>query len=73
MKNSSTDSVLEALRTAAAAGGQVAIRMKDYASGKGYDGDCNVKESHGRALNGEQTFDYTLTPNGKLRAPSLYV
>ncbi len=73
MKNDTTDTVLTALRTAAAAGNQVAIRMKDHSAGKGYDGDCNVKESYGGTLNGEQTFDFTFTPNNKLRAPQLYV
>jgi hypothetical protein len=73
MKNVAADAVLAALRTAAAAGNAVAIRMKDYASGKGYDGDCNVKETYGGNLNGEQTFDFTLTPNGMLRTPQLYV
>lgn len=72
MKNVASDGVLSALRTAAAAGGAVALRLKDYASGKGYDGDCNVKESFGGNLNGEQTFDFTFTPNGILRAPQLY-
>jgi hypothetical protein len=73
MKNVASDAVLLALRTAAAAGTAVALRMKDYASGKGYDGDVNVKETFGGNLNGEQTFDFTLTPNGLLRAPQLYV
>lgn len=73
MKNVAGDAVLLALRTAAASGGQVALRLKDYASGKGFDGDCNVKETFGGNLNGEQTFDFTFTPNGLLRAPSLYI
>lgn len=72
MKNVASDAALVALRTAAAAGTAIAIRMKDYASGKGYDGDCNVKETFGGNLNGEQTFDFTLTPNGALRTPSIY-
>jgi hypothetical protein len=73
MKNVASDAVLLALRTAAAAGNAVAIRLKDYSAGKGYDGDVNVKESYGGNLNGEQTFDFTFTPNGILRTPSLYV
>ena len=73
MKNVANDAVLVALRTAAAVGNAVALRMKDYASGKGYDGDCNVKESFGGNLNGEQTFDFSFTPNGMLRTPQLYV
>jgi hypothetical protein len=74
MKNlGSTDTVLAALRAAAAAGGQVAIRMIDNAAQKGFDGDVNVKESQGLPIGGEQTFDFTFTPNNKLRAPQLYV
>ena len=73
MKSVAGDAVLAALRAAAAAGGQVALRLKDYSAGKGYDGDVNVKESWGGNLNGEQTFDFTLTPNGLLRTPQLYI
>lgn len=73
MKNDTTDSALTTLRAAAAAGTPLALRMKDHASGKGYDGDVNVKESHGRPLGGEQTFDYTFTPNDAQRTPQLYV
>lgn len=73
MKHVAADAVLTALRTAAAAGGQIALRLKDYSSGKGYDGDVNVKETYGGTLNGEQTYDFTFTPNGLLRAPQLYV
>lgn len=73
MKNVASDAVLAALRTAAASGNAVAIRLKDYAAGKGYDGDVNVKETFGGNLNGEQTFDFTFTPNGQLRVPQLYI
>lgn len=74
MKNAgSTDTVLQALRSAAASGGQVAIRTVDYAAYKGFDGDCNVKESYGGGIGSEQTFDFTLTPNNALRTPQLYV
>ncbi len=74
MKNAGTsDAALVALRTAAAAGTPLALRTKDYSSGKGYDGDVNVKESRGAPLNGEQTFDFTLTPNNSQRAPQLYI
>lgn len=73
MKNVAGDAVLVALRTAAAAGVPVALRMKDYAAGKGCDGDVNVKETFSGNLNGEQTYDFTFTPNGSLRAFSTYV
>lgn len=73
MPHSTSDAVLEALRVAAAAGNAVALRLKSYASGKGYDGDVNVKESFNGPMNGEQVYSFTLTPNNLLRAPSLYV
>lgn len=73
MLNTGSDSTLTALRTAAAAGTPVALRLKDTAAGKGYDGDCNVKMSSGRPLKGTQTFDFTFTPNSAARAPQLYV
>jgi hypothetical protein len=47
--------------------------MKDRTAGKGYDGDCNVKYEHGAPLKGEQTIDFTFTPNRDQRTPSLYV
>jgi len=67
------DAVLEALRVAAGSAGQIALRLKSYASGKGYNGDVNVKESFAGPLNGDQVYSYTLTPNNTLRAPQLYV
>ena len=73
MKNTGSDSVVEALRTAAAAGTPVAIRMKDHSSGKGYDGDCNVKDSSDRGMKGTQTSSFTFTPNNASREPQYYV
>jgi hypothetical protein len=73
MKNVASDAVLLALRTAAAIGNAVAIRLKPYSTVAGFDGDVNVKETFGGNLNGEQTFDFTFTPNGVLRAPQLHV
>lgn len=74
MINDTTDTALEALRTAAAAGTGVAIRTKDNAAGKGFDGDVSIKVSNGQPLNGEQTFDFTATPSrGYGRVPNLYV
>jgi hypothetical protein len=73
MLNKESDAVLQALRTAANTGNQVALRTKDYASGKGFDGDVNVKESYGAPLNGQQTVNFTLTPNNRLREPQFYV
>ena len=74
MVNDSTDTVLEALRVAAVAGTVVAIRGKDYAAGKGFDGDCKIKFKHGKPLKGEQTIQFTATPSRSAgRAPQLYV
>jgi hypothetical protein len=69
-----TDTAIEALRTAIYSGAGFAIRTKDYASGKGFDGDCTGTISRGKPLNGEQTDQITCTPSRSYgRAPSLYV
>lgn len=74
MLNRSTDTVLEALRVAAAAGTPVALRMKDYAAGKGFDGDVTLSMTHGKPLRGEQTIQFTATPTRQSgRDPQLYV
>lgn len=73
MPNDTADAVVTALKTAAAAGSQVALRLKDYSFGKGYDGDVNVKMSDNRSLKDKQALSFTLTPNNKLRDPQLYV
>jgi hypothetical protein len=67
------DTTLESLRTAAAAGTAVAIRTKDYAAGKGFDGDCELSVKHGKPLGGEQTLVFTAEPTDEVRAVSLYV
>lgn len=67
------DTILETLRTAAAAGTPVAIRTKDYAAGKGFDGDCELSVKHGKPLGGEQTLVFTAEPTDETRAVSLYV
>lgn len=69
----SDDTYLEALRTAEAAGTPVAIRLKDYSAGKGFDGDCILSMQHGMPLKGEQTVRFTAKPNDDTRTPSLYV
>jgi hypothetical protein len=74
MLNDPTDSSLTALRTAAAAGSPVALRGKDYSSGKGLDGDFTLSEKLGKPYKGEQTFDFTATPtNESGREPQAYV
>lgn len=72
LAGSAYDALLTAATTTTPASGLIAIRMKDYSSGKGFDGDCNVAVSDGRPLKGEQTLDFTLTPNNREREPSLY-
>jgi hypothetical protein len=68
------DAVLEALKTAAAAGVPVAIRTKDYAAGKGFDGDCTLAARRGAPIAGEQTVQFTAEPTDEGgRAPQLYV
>ena len=69
-----TDTALEAIRVAAHNGTNIAVRTKDYTSGKGFDGDCSVSIATAKPLAGEQAFTITATPsrsNG--RTPSLYV
>ncbi len=62
MVNKSDDTALTALRTAAAAGTPIALRGKDYSSGKGPDFDYVLEVSNGQPYKGEQTFDFTCTP-----------
>lgn len=73
MVNKSSDPVLAAMLAAAYAGTPVAIRLKDYAAGKGFDGDVNLTVKHGMPLKGEQTYEFSATPNRDLRTPQLYV
>ena len=62
MLNDNSDTALEAMRVASAAGTAVAIRLKDYAAGKGFDGDCILEFSHPYPLNGEQVVTITCMP-----------
>ena len=74
MKNYASDTSLEAIRVASAAGTAVAIRTKDHSAGKGFDGDCHVEVSHPYPLAGEQVVTITCTPTRDGgRMPSLYV
>lgn len=73
MLNETSDTALETFRVAATNGTPIAFRLKDYSSGKGYDGDVNVKYSHAKPLRGEQSLQFTVTPNRSLRVPQLYV
>lgn len=67
-----SDTTLAALLAAAFTGGAMAARYKNHSSGKGYDGDVNVKVKNGAPLKGEQTFEFTLTANDQLRDPSVW-
>ena len=73
MLNDSSDASLEALKTAAAAGTPVALRGKDYASGKGPDADYNLSVSKPWPLNGEQVVTFSGEPERSSRVPLLYV
>lgn len=74
MLNDSTDSTLEALRVAVAAGTEVALRGKDYSSGKGPDADFTLSQSDPWPLNGEQAITFTAIPTrGAGRTPQIYV
>jgi hypothetical protein len=74
MLNDTSDTALAAFRAAAAAGSAIALRMKDYSSGKGFDGDVLVEERSGRPLKGEQTFQFSVRMTRKSgRNPQLYV
>ena len=74
MTNDPTDTALAALLTAAYGGTPVAIRTKDRAAGKGFDGDVYLKVKHGKPLKGEQTYDFSVDiVTRENRAPQLYV
>lgn len=62
MLHDATDSDLEALRVAATAGDAVALRGKDYSSGKGPDMDYTLQCEHGVPYQGEQTYQFTAAP-----------
>jgi hypothetical protein len=68
------DTVVADLLDASYGGTPIAIRTKHHATGKGFDGDCIVKVSHGKPYKGEQTLKFTATPTREAgRAPNPYV
>lgn len=74
MLNDSSDTSLEALRVASAAGAAVALRGKDHSAGKGPDADFTVTVSKPWPLNGEQVVTFKGVPTrGSGRAPQIYV
>ncbi len=56
------DATLEAIKTAAAAGTMIALRTKDYAAQKGFDGDVYVKLNRSYPLAGETVHSFTAMP-----------
>ncbi|MCI0361640.1 MAG: hypothetical protein L0211_24415 [Planctomycetaceae bacterium] len=73
MLNRTADTQLAAFRAAAATGAAVAVRTKDHASGKGFDGDVTLTEKEGQPLHGEQTFEFTAEATREFRQPQLYI
>jgi len=73
MLEKTSDTSLEALKAAAFTGAAVAIRTKDYASAKGFDGDCILDCKKGEPHGAEQTWQFTATPTAEDRDPQLYV
>lgn len=71
MLDKSDDSTLTALRAAAAAGTTVALRYIPHSGGTGFDGDVVLQCENGAPLAGEQTFNFTATPNDDDRTPAL--
>lgn len=74
MLNDITDTYLEAMRVAAAAGNAVALRGKDHAAGKGPDGDFTLSISEPWELRGEQVVTISAVPTrGSGRTVSPYI
>ncbi len=69
----SDDTNLTAMIAAAVAGNPVALRGTAFATGLGPDGDFILKFKRGKPLRGEQTLDFTATPNNDNRELSLNV
>lgn len=73
MTDKSGDTTLTALIAAAAAGTVFALRTLPHSGGTGYDGDVTVSCEVGQPYQGENTFDFTATPNDDNRTPLLNV
>lgn len=73
MINDITDTSFAALNTAAGSGAGVALRLKDYASGKGPDADFTLSKSAPFPLNGEQAVTFTAVPSRAYgRSPTMW-
>lgn len=68
-----SDTALETMRTAVALGTPIALRLKDYSTGKGFDGDVNLSVSSPMPLAGEQVLEFSWTVNNSLREAQPYV
>lgn len=73
MVNHVGDASLEAMKQAAASGDPIALRLKDYSSGKGFDGDVIVEVDKEWPLKGEQLIRFSCAPNDDNRDWSAYV
>jgi hypothetical protein len=62
MLNKDSDAAISAFRTAVAAGSTVALRLKDWSSGVGFDGDVTLALNHDKPLGGRQELSFTATP-----------
>ncbi|KKL70193.1 hypothetical protein LCGC14_2107320 [marine sediment metagenome] len=76
MLEKTDDASLELIKTAAAAGTPMALKMEDYSAGKGFDGDVVFSHKQGKPLAGEATHDFTAVPCNDATTPrvaQLYV
>lgn len=69
----STDTALESMRVAAFAGTPIAVRLKDYNAGKGFDGDVTLSVGEPKPIAGEQVYEFTATPENSLRTAQPYI
>ena len=71
--NKPDNPALIAFRAAAATGAAIAVRTKDHATGKGFDGDVTLGEKEGQPLQGEQTLEFSAEATEEFRMPQLNV
>ena len=69
MVNAENDTDLSTLLLAARTPAPLAIKAFDKATGRGFDGDMNIKVKLGMPLKGEQTYEFTCTVNDDYRDP----
>ena len=71
---SDSDAFVQAMYAAALAGTPVALRTKDYAAGKGWDGDFIISKADKKEpLKDGQKIDFEAKPTYVSRYPQLYV